>query len=141
MFFPEIVDKITTYSHEMTTRATTCEILQIQHETTTNMSMSMMARNVTLCSETFQNSTFGYGLLLEILYMLGFFIITFIINRVSKLAILTVILFGCAASGFAMQIVNLPILSIYFYVIFMLELLTVNVIYAVTIDLFPTHLR
>lgn len=143
MFFPEIVDKITTYSNRLPTgRATICEIVHIEDEVLLNQTMySIALRETTPCSEKFENSTFGYSVVMEMLYMFGFLMITLLINRVSKLSILTSILFGCAAFGFATQLVTLPIASIYIYVVFMLTFLTVNVVNAVTVDLFPTNLR
>lgn len=143
MFFPEIVDKITTYSNQFPAgRATICELLIVEDELMSNVTKYAVAlKQVQACSEKFEISTFGHSIVMEMLYMFGFLIITFIINRVSKLAILSVILFGCALSGFITQLVTIPIVSIYFYVLFMLTLLAVNVINAITIDLFPTSLR
>lgn len=88
---------------------------------------SVALKQVELCSEKFELSTFGHSLAMEILYTIGFLIITFIINRTSKLSILVVILFGCGISGFATLFVQIPLLSIYLYVIFMLTFLAVNV--------------
>jgi MFS transporter, VNT family, synaptic vesicle glycoprotein 2 len=114
----------------------------VEDEVMTNRTMYAIAlRKVEACSEKFETSTFGYSIVMELLYMIGFFVITLIINRVSKLSILTTILFGCATFGFATQVVTLPISSIYIYVMFMLTLLSVNVVNAVTVDLFPTNLR
>jgi MFS transporter, VNT family, synaptic vesicle glycoprotein 2 len=143
MFFPEIIDKITTYSkHFPAGRATICEVLLIENEMTLNQTRySSALRLVPSCSEKFENATFGYSVMLEGLYMVGFLVITLIINRVTKLSILTSILFGCAFSGFATQIITIPIASIYFFIVFMLNFLAVNVINSVTVDLFPTHLR
>jgi MFS transporter, VNT family, synaptic vesicle glycoprotein 2 len=143
MFFPEIVDKITTYSNQFPAgRATICEVLLIEDEMSVNRTMYAIAlRKVSPCSEKFENSTFGYSVVMEGLYMVGFLVITLLINRVSKLSILTTILFSCAFFGFAIQIMTLPIASIYFYVMFMLTFLAVNVVNAVTVDLFPTNLR
>lgn len=134
MFFPEIVDRITTYSNRWPlNRATTCEISQIEKV--------VIAHNSTICSETLEISTFGYSIVLEILYMLSFLIITFIINRVTKLTIMATIIFTCASAGFALQIVDNPTVSIYLYMIFILTFIAVNVLNSVTIDLYPTHLR
>lgn len=143
MFFPEIIDKITTYSNQFPAgRATICEVLSIEDELMVNRTLYAIAlRKAQACSETFEISTFGHSIVMEVLYMIGFFIITLIINRVSKLSILTTILFGCATFGFASQVVTLPIASIYVYIMFMLTFLTVNVVNAVTVDLFPTNLR
>lgn len=143
MFFPEIVDKITTYSKQFPAgRASICEVLSIEDELSVNRTLSSIALQTTQeCSEKFEISTFGHSIGMEVLYMVGFFVITLIINRVSKLSILTTILFGCATFGFATQVVTLPIASIYIYVMFMMTFLAVNVVNAVTVDLFPTNLR
>lgn len=143
MFFPEIVDKITTYSnHFPSGRATICEVLLIEDQWMTNRTKYAIAlRKAPACSETYEISTFGHSLVMEGLYMTGFLVIALLVNRVSKLLILTVILFGCGAFGFAIHFVTLPIVSIYFYVLFMLTFLAINVVSATTIDLFPTNLR
>lgn len=88
-----------------------------------------------------EKSTFGYSTVLEILYMLGFLIITFIINRVTKLTIMTTIIFTCGAAGFALQLVDIPTAAICVYMIFICTFVAVNVMNSVTIDLYPTHLR
>lgn len=144
MFFPEIIDKITAYSNEFPQghSSTVCKILLVENEFISNHTMYDVAlKKVQSCSEKFEISTFGHSIAMELLYMVGFLVITFIINRTSKLSILTVICFGCGAFGFATQFVTIPIVSIYFYVLFMLVFLTVNVVNALTIDLFPTNLR
>ena len=143
MFFPEIIDKISSYSTRFPMgRATICDILHIEDDLSTNVTNYFdYTKNSQACSEKFEISTFGYALVLEILYMIGFLVITFIINRTSKVSILTVILFGCGSFGFATQFVTLPIASIYIYVLFMLSFLAVNVVNAITVDLFPTNLR
>lgn len=101
----------------------------------------LSAEHVQSCTETFEVSTFFHSFILELLYMFGFLVITFIINRTSKLNVLLVILLGCSISGFATLFVTIPLLSVYMYVIFMVLLLAVNIVNAATVDLFPTNLR
>lgn len=64
MFFPEIVDKITTYSNQFPTgRATVCEILHIEDELSMNVTKYAIAlKKVEVCSEKFEISTFGHSL-------------------------------------------------------------------------------
>lgn len=141
MFFPEIVDKLTIFSKEFPVgRANICDILKLEDELTKNATNSIILDHP-ICLEQYEISTFGHSVVLEVLYMFGFLIITFVINRTSKLSILLVILFGCALSGFATHFVTIPLLSVYIYVMFMLTFLGVNVINAATVDLFPTNLR
>lgn len=86
-------------------------------------------------------STFGYSTGLEILYMLSFLIITLIINRVTKLTIMTSIIFTCGAAGFALQFIVVPTLAIYAYMVFLCTFIADIVMNSVIIDLYPTHLR
>lgn len=144
MFFPEIVDKITTFTNRFPNeRATVCDMVHSVDELSLNVTKYAFAIKhiATTCSEQFEISTFFHSFILEMLYMIGFLVITFIINRTSKLNILLVILFGCSISGFATNFVDIPLLSVYIYVIFMCTLLAVNVVNAATVDLFPTNLR
>lgn len=143
MFFPEIVDKVGTFTnHFPSKQATICEMVQSVDDLSVNVTKYAFAiKHIATCSETFEMATFFHSFILEMLYMMGFLVITFIINRTSKLNILLVILLGCSASGFATNFVDIPLLSVYIYVIFMLTLLAVNVVNAATVDLFPTNLR
>lgn len=144
MFFPEIVDKITTFTNRFpNSQATVCKMVHSVDELSLNVTKYAFAIKhiATTCSEQFEISTFFHSFILEMLYMIGFLVITFIINRTSKLNILLVILFGCSVSGFATNFVDIPLLSVYIYVIFMCTLLAVNVVNAATVDLFPTNLR
>lgn len=143
MFFPEIVDKVATFSNRFPMQqATICDMVQRVNEISVNVTKYAFAiKHTATCSETFEMSTFFHSFILEMLYMMGFLVITLIVNRTSKLNILLVILIGCSSSGFATNFVDIPLLSVYIYVIFMLTLLAVNVVNAATVDLFPTNLR
>lgn len=143
MFFPEIVDKVGTFTNRFPMqKATICEMVQKVDEISVNKTAYAFAiKHIATCSETFEIATFFHSFILEMLYMMGFLVITLIINRTSKLNILLVILLGCSMSGFATNFVDIPLLSVYIYVMFMLTLLAVNVVNAATVDLFPTNLR
>lgn len=139
MFFPEIVDKLTTFSNQFPNgRSTICEILKAEDGIMKNSTAILPSSP---CTEQFENATFFHSLIMELLYMFGFLLITFIINRTSKLNILLVVLFGCSFSGYATLFIDIPLLSIYIYVIFMMLFLAVNVVNAAIVDLFPTNLR
>lgn len=130
MFFPEIVDQVEAFAKE-SSKSTICEILSANENN---------AKNVT-CSEKIEVGTFGFSLIMEVLYMVGFLAITFIINRVTKLSILLTILFGCSLHGFFILFVDVPLVSIYLYIIFMLTFLGVNIVCAATCNLYPTKFR
>lgn len=133
MFFPEIVDKIETFSKEYPEHnATICGMIVVQERE---------EEEVPICIDKIEVGAFGHSLVLETLYMVGFLVITFIVNRVTKLSILLVISFGCGACGIATLFTTTPLLSIYLFVGFMLTFLGVNIVCAATCNLYPTKLR
>lgn len=137
MFFPEIVDKIETFARENPSNSSSiCEILAIESAESENYETSNG-----ICDETIEVATFGFSLITEVLYMIGFLIITFQINKVTKLSILLTILFGCSLSGFLTLFVKVPLVSIYLYIAFMLTFLGVNIVCAATCNMYPTKLR
>lgn len=146
MFFPEIIDKIETFSKDPSVNRTTiCETFLAEDKTDETIYHYLDfgdSNNLdSTCSDKIEVATFGHSLALEMLYMGGFLIITLVINRVSKLSILLVILFGCGISGFASLFATIPLVQIYLYVGFMLTFLGVNIVCAATCNLFPTKLR
>lgn len=145
MFFPEIVDKIETFSQDSSNnKSTICQtvVAEEKMEEFVYHYLDFGDSNLdSTCSDKIEVATFGHSLALEMLYMGGFLVITLVINRVSKLSILLVILFGCGLSGFASLFVTTPLVQIYLYVGFMLTFLGVNIVCAATCNLFPTKLR
>lgn len=133
MFFPEIVDKIETFSKEYPgENATICDII---------VSEKRDEEEAPICVDKIEAGAFGHSLAIELLYMVGFLVITFLVNRVTKLSILLVILFGCGACGISTLFTTTSLLSIYLYVGFMMTFLGVNIVYAATCSLYPTKLR
>lgn len=140
MFFPEIVDKIEAFSKEFpNSNSTLCEMIVTEEKIEEEEFLEFTKQAV--CVDKIEVGTFGHSLVLELLYMVGFLIITFLINRVTKLSILLAILLGCGASGVATLFVKIPIVTIYAYVTFMLTFLGVNIVCAATCSLYPTKLR
>lgn len=104
-------------------------------------------------------STFKNSLVLEVLYAVGFSIIGAIINMVGKLPILgmksilsclliflntfifTVFIFvGCGITGIVITFVSIQA-SVILYVILLCCGLSIAVVNAATVDLYPTNLR
>lgn len=147
MFFPEIIDKIEAFSKESSSnRSTICQTV-IAEEKIEEVAYHYFYLDFgdtgldSKCSDKIEVATFGHSLALEMLYMVGFLLITLVINRVSKLSILLVILLGCGICGFASLFATIPLVQIYLYVGFMLTFLGVNIVCAATCNLFPTKLR
>lgn len=143
MFFPEIIDQVKTFMNESPHHESTiCKILKEDLGSLETDDDENSISNATFeCNEKLEVAAFGYSLLIESLYMVGFLIIAILVNRVSKLSLLLAILFGCAASGSATLWVTKPLVSNVLYVFFVLTMLAVNLVCAATCNLYPTKLR
>lgn len=108
-------------------------------------------------------ATLEHSIILEAIYAFGFALIGLIINRIGKFFILcknqimgyisfeylfkcptgvsVVVLVGCGVAGILTVYIENPTIAIYMYVILLCCGLSVPVVNAATIDLYPTHSR
>ncbi|XP_055390140.1 synaptic vesicle glycoprotein 2C-like [Condylostylus longicornis] len=93
------------------------------------------------CQEDFEIKTYITSLILEIFYVVGFTVIGFSINIIGKTYILLIILSICGISGLLCNFITSPTISGYFYTILLAGGITVPVVNAATVDLYPTNLR
>ncbi|GAB0098019.1 hypothetical protein DMENIID0001_137090 [Sergentomyia squamirostris] len=139
LFFPDILNRVAMYIDQAGENysATICQAVV---ETTMDIKHMVTADNTT-CQQQLDTSAFEHSIVLEVLYTVGFVLIWVTINKVGKLPILMFSLMGSGICGIAIVFTTIPTLSTYLYVILLLCVLPLNVVNAVTIDLFPTHLR
>lgn len=131
-FYPEILNKVNLWTeNNVNGSATICEIFNGQS----------LDFDKAQCVVKLENST--YVNLYETLaaYGISFVIISLIINRAGKLVIMLTILFASAISAILLAFIEVPMVSLYLYLIMLLSGLTITVINASTIELFPTNLR
>lgn len=138
-FFPEIVNRIAlwTESDPSHVTATVCQILR---ETQEIKSLNGTAVDY-VCVSKLEPTTYQNAFLLSFAYFLGWLILAIIINRVGKLIIITTLLFSCGLCGFSLIFINLPLFSNYVYILLMAAGLSLTVLNASTVELFPTRLR
>ncbi|GAB0092484.1 hypothetical protein DMENIID0001_074800 [Sergentomyia squamirostris] len=139
MFFPDILNRVALHRGQRGDNYT-ATICQAVAETTVNIKYIVTEDN-TSCELRLDFTAFEHTLEVEVLYAIGFALVGIMINKVGKLAMLLFVLIGSGICGIAIVFTTIPTLSTYLYVILLLCDLTMNVINAVTIDLFPTHLR
>ncbi|GAB0095015.1 hypothetical protein DMENIID0001_103410 [Sergentomyia squamirostris] len=140
MFFPDILNRVALHHRGQSGNNYTATICQAVAETRIDIK-DIVTENNTSCELHLDNTAFEHTLAVELLYAIGFALVGILINKVGKLAILIFVFMGCGICGIAIIFTTIPTLSTYLYVIILLCGLTMNVVNAVTIDLFPTHLR
>lgn len=134
IWFPYIVNKVAMFTEaNPSSRTRICDI--IMSSKSSNSSAS------TDCSEILDMSTFEIEFIFEFIYLVGFFLLGLLINVIGKITILIIILIGCGIFGIITVFVDIPIVSIYLFIILLLVGLAVTVVNAVSVDLYPTHLR
>lgn len=134
-FFPEIINKISLWNDAERGRATLCEIFSATdaaHNQTDSSSN---------CVQHLELGTYAYIFEIVGLFGLAYVVMSLIINLTGKLLIITVNVFLGGISSFLLIYVNIPILSPYLYIVMLLSGLTVSVVHASTIELFPTSMR
>lgn len=144
MFFPEILNRMADFMERNPGElSTVCQIWDsTKHEITkTGFENGTLIDEAPKCITELELSTYEHSFVLEVIYAMGFAVIGLIINHTGKLAIILTVLLGCGFSALALVLVNVPIVSIYLYIILLACGLAINVVNASTIDLFPTNLR
>lgn len=133
-FFPEITNRIAIWESDAShVSATVCQII--------DDTKVIPNENATFCVTKLEPSAFQNVFILNSIYCFGWLFLSLIINRVGKLIIITTLLFTCGACGFSLMFVDRPMVSSYLYIILLAVGLTLTVLNASTVELFPTKLR
>lgn len=135
-FFPEILNKMTLWTDASRGQATVCEIfsaMDVLHNQTDSTST---------CVQKLELSTYAYIFEIIALTGLGYVIMSLVINWVGKLVIVEFNVMLGGTSALLLIFIETPMISSYLYMNMMiLSCLTVSVIHASTIELFPTSKR
>ncbi len=133
-FFPEITNRIAIWQMDPShVSSTVCQILD-----DTNITPNA---NATLCVTKLEVSAFHNVFILNCIYCFGWLFLSLIIDSVGKLIILCTLLFSCGVCGFSLIFVDQPMVSNYLYIILLSVGLSLTVLNASTVELFPTKLR
>lgn len=138
-FFPEITNRITLWmkSDPANVLSTVCQILE---ETRFIPSLNGTA-DASLCVTKLELSTYGNAFILISCYTVGYLVIAFIINFTGKLSIILFFLLGSAICSSLLIIVNVPSTLTYIYISMLSVGISINVVNASTVELYPTNLR
>lgn len=134
-FFPEITNRIAIWKNADASHvsSTICQIL--------NDTKVVANENAELCVTKLDNSTYQNVFILITIYCFGWLFLSLIIDRIGKLIIITTLLFTSGISGFSLIFVSQPMVSNCLYLALLAVGLTLSVLNASTVELFPTKLR
>ncbi|XP_053685701.1 synaptic vesicle glycoprotein 2B-like [Sabethes cyaneus] len=141
MFFPEILDKMVETHAAGISNVTLCSVV---YKHNPNVMVEMEIPSTVLereCKQTLDVTTYELSFILEVINAFGFALIGVIINVVGKLAIMVFVFLGCGISGALIAIVDVPLVSMWLYMIITMAGFSGSVINAVIVDSFPTNLR
>lgn len=134
-FLTEILNNISLWSDASQGPATVCEIFSASDflHNQTNLTSA--------CVQKLELSTYAYMFEIAGLFGLGYISMSLIVNWTGKLVIIATNVFLGGFSALLLIFVKIPVLSSYLYIIMILSGLTITVLHASTIELFPTSMR
>ncbi|XP_055326017.1 synaptic vesicle glycoprotein 2B-like isoform X1 [Sitodiplosis mosellana] len=140
MFFAEILNKMASNLDSFTEqRMAMCDIINMKPA---NMSAILLDEyDDGECITKLELATLEQGIVLEVLFAVGFMVIGLIINKVGKFPILFFILIVSGSSGIACMLTNIPVVQVYLLITLMCSGIAVNIVNSATVELYPTALR
>jgi MFS family permease len=139
LFFPHILNQTSKYL-ETSANGTNTHICEIVESTIKMHRLEQARQIVPECIEELAIDTYFYSMALECCYVIGFLIISCIVNYTGRLAIFSFIFFTTSFCGFAINFVG-PIVGTYLYIWLLACGMNYTLLSTVTYDLFPTNFR
>ncbi|KAG5667892.1 hypothetical protein PVAND_015858 [Polypedilum vanderplanki] len=138
LFFPDIVNQTAKFTSN-STDIQLCTIVEsaIKEQRMQQRSVDVNTRT---CIDELDISSYYYAMMLEICYVIGFLVISWLVNYTGRLAIFTFIFFTTSLSCFAINFTG-TVFGNYLYVWLLASGINNTLLNTVTYDLFPTNLR
>lgn len=135
-FFPEILNKVYLWleSDPLHVTSTVCQIIDQYH-------FSSNVSETATCLTKLEPSTFVNVTTVILLHLIGWSVISVIINRAGKLVIIVAIMFTGATCAISLVFIEAPMVSTYLYTILLAVGINMSVVNSSTVELFPTSLR
>ncbi|XP_053686953.1 synaptic vesicle glycoprotein 2B-like [Sabethes cyaneus] len=140
MFFPDILNRVAEVQERGSNKTTICNAVYATQLYGSPDGVNMTEK-LPDCNQKLDIMAYEHSFMLELMYALGFAVIGLIINAVGKLPILVFVFLCCGLSGVFITFIDIPLLAVWLYVILLTCGYCINVVNAVTVDLFPTNLR
>lgn len=133
-FLPEILNKLTIWSERSMGPATVCEVF-----TWKNVFHNQTGGGE--CIQKLETTTFIYIFETSIAYIIAYAIMSVVINKTGKLILLLIIVWTSGSAASLLIFVEVPALSSYLYMAIILAGLSISVVNASSVELFPTSTR
>lgn len=140
-FFPEILNKVSLWTADYPHgSATVCGVLDYFNRISSNSSIATDGDNP-VCITKLEFSTFRNIAMLTLLYSVFWFAISMAINKTGKLMILVIVAAVSGSSSILLMFVQVPMASVYIYLVLLLAGLNMSIVNTSTVELYPTTLR
>lgn len=132
-FLPEILNKLSKWSHATNETATVCEVFNAVTELTNRTEVS--------CAQKLEVSTFVYIYGVAAVYGISYGIMSLVINKTGKLILILIIVWTSGTAALLLIFIRLPVVSSYLYLSILLAGIAISVVNASSVELFPTSMR
>ena len=139
-FLPEILNKVSLWIESSRGPATVCEIFHSEFNQTARLIINQF-QNKPICVEKLESGTFIHIYELFTLYTVSYIVLSLVINYTGKLVLIVSITATCGFSAFVLMFLNIPSYLAYLYFLMLHAGLTISLVNASTVELFPTKLR
>lgn len=133
-FLPEILNKLSLWSDASNEPATVCEIFN-------SMNVVNSQNGTAACIQKLEISTFLHVYEIATVYALSYGIMSLLINKAGKLIIMLIIAWSTGIAAFLLIFVKVPVISSYLYITIILAGLSISIVNASLVELFPTSMR
>ncbi|XP_062564060.1 synaptic vesicle glycoprotein 2B-like [Armigeres subalbatus] len=136
MFFPSILNQVFKVQEAGADRFSICEVVYARGNATDTDTTADGE-----CQQILDVVTYEMSFILEVIYALGFAVIGVIITVVGRLSILVFVFGGCGIAGLIITFIDIPMVSVWCYMILVMCGFSGSIVSAITVDLFPTNVR
>lgn len=135
-FLPEILNKLSLWSKASNGPATVCEAI------TSKLPYPNQIGGVeSTCIQKLEVSIFWQVYEIGVMYILAYGTISLIIHKTGKLILILTGVWTTGLTAFSLIFVRVPVISSYLYMSIMMSGISIGLINASTVDLFPTSMR
>lgn len=140
-FFPETLNKVYLWLDQNSgDTSTICEVFHQVNVNPTDENILTIETNQT-CIKKLEGSTFINIMILQAIFLVGWLVTSFLINRVGKLICLLAVSIPCGICAVLLMFVKAPLASVYLYLVMLSVGMNIATINTSTVELFPTSMR
>ncbi|XP_061394663.1 synaptic vesicle glycoprotein 2B-like [Musca vetustissima] len=136
MWFPFILNNVSLYVANYDEPKRLCEIIRFSQSS--NFTINEQSE---ICVTKLEIDTYKHTMSLEIIYVTLLLLVIYANRRFGRIPILCIVLTLCGVCGVLSLLIDIPMASIYLFLIMLCSGLGTNVMNAIVVDIYPTSLR